>query len=101
MVAPSEASEIAEFVPGLGFAVRRVGLGAPVAGQTLKDAAVRRHTGCTVVAVRRADQNLTAIDQDTVLEVGDTVVVIGPQLRLLDAAAMFAEPAATEPPSAT
>lgn len=101
MVAPAEASEIAEFVPGLGFAVRRVGVGAPVAGQALKDAAVRRHTGCTVVAVRRADHNLTTIDQDTVLEVGDTVVMIGPQLRLLDAAAMFAEPAATEPPPAT
>lgn len=100
MVAPVEASEIAEFVPGLGFSVRRVGVGAPVAGLALKDAAVRRHTGCTVVAVRRGDKNLTTIDQDTVLEVGDTVVVIGPQLRLLDAAAMFAEPAATEPPTA-
>lgn len=98
MVAPAEVSEIAQFVPGLGFAVHRVGLGAPVAGQSLKVAAVRRHTGCTVVAVRRSDKNLAVIDQDTVLEIGDTVVVIGPQLRLLDAAAMFAEPAVSESP---
>jgi len=97
-VPPAEASEIADFVPGLGFAVRRVAEGSVVAGTSLKDAAVRRHTGCTVVAVRRGDKNLLMIDQDTVLAVGDTVVVIGPQLRLLDAAAMFAEPAATEPP---
>lgn len=99
-VPSAEASEIAEFVPGLGFAVRRVAAGAPVDGRTLKDAGVRRHTACTVVAVRRGDTNLTTIDPDTVLEAGDTVVVIGPQLRLLDAAAMFAEPAAAEPPPA-
>ena len=100
-VAPVEASEIAEFVPGLGFAVRRVAVGAPVDGKALKDAAVRRHTGCTVVAVRRGEKNLTTIDQDTVLEAGDTVVVIGPQLRLLDAAAMFVEPAVTDSPPPT
>lgn len=97
-VPSAEALEIAEFVPGLGFAVRRVAAGSPVAGHALRDSGVRRHTACTVVAVRRGDKNLLLIDQDTVLEVGDTVVVIGPQSRLLDAAAMFAEPAATEPP---
>lgn len=96
-VPPAEASDIADFVPGLGFSVRRVAAGSAVAGRALKDSGVRRHTACTVVAVRRADKNLLVIDQDTVLEPGDTVVVIGPQLRLLDAAAMFAEPAASEP----
>lgn len=94
-VPPSEALEVAEFVPGLGFAVRRVAEGAAVAGRTLAEAHVRR-TECTVVAVRRGHKNLASIGPETVLEVGDTVVVIGPQLRLLDAAAMFADPAAAE-----
>ena len=97
-VPSAEAAEIAEFVPGLGFSVRRVAVGSPVAGHALKESGVRRHTGCTVVAVRRGDKNLLLVDPDTVLEVGDTVVVIGPQPRLLDAAAMFAEPAAQAPP---
>ena len=57
---------------------------------------LRRVTECTVVAVRRGDHNLPLIGPETVLGVGDTVVVIGPQLRLLDAAAMFADPAPAE-----
>ena len=101
-VAPPEVSEIADFIPGLGFSVRRVAVGSGVAGRALKDSGVRRHTGCTVVAVRRGDRDLAPIDPDTVLEVGDTVVVIGPQIRLLDAATMFVEPAVAgvpRPPS--
>jgi monovalent cation:H+ antiporter-2, CPA2 family len=96
-VPPVEAHEVAEFVPGLGFAVRRVAVGSAIAGRTLKDAGMRRQTACTVVAVRRDNKNVTTIDPETVLAVGDTVVMIGPQSRLLDAAAMFAEPAVAEP----
>lgn len=91
--APGDATNVAQFVPGVGFQVFRVQPGAAVAQQSLVEAGVRRATACSVVAVRRDGANLTAITPETVLQVGDTVVVIGPQARLADAAAMFAEPA--------
>lgn len=91
---PGDAGDVTDFVPGIGFAVWRVHDGAACVGRTLAEVGVRRLTACSVVAVRRGDQNLPAITPDTVLVVGDTVVVIGPKTRLADAAAMFAQPAA-------
>jgi len=93
IVVPNDVTRIAEFVPGINFAVWRVAQGSPCAGQTLQQAAVRRHTGCSVVAVRRSGHNLPAVTPETVLEIDDTVVVLGPQARLPDAAAMFVQPA--------
>ena len=92
--APGDAANVADFLPGIGFAVWRVQAGAACLGRTLADAGVRRRTDCSVVAMRRGQHNLGAITPDLVLEVGDTVVVIGPQARLVDAEAMFAQPAA-------
>ena len=89
---PGDAGDVIDFVPGIGFAVWRVHDGAACTGRTLAEVGVRRLTGCSVVAVRRAGQNLPAITPDTVLQVGDAVVVIGPKARLADAAAMFAQP---------
>lgn len=94
---PGEAVDVAEFVPGIGFAVFRVHPGSACVHRTLAEVGVRRSTACSVVAVRRGVENLPAITPDTALEVGDTVVVVGPKVRLADAAAMFAEPAATVP----
>jgi CPA2 family monovalent cation:H+ antiporter-2 len=94
---PSEIERIAEFVPGLGFGVWRVGAGSPCAGQSLAASGVRRRTDCSVVAVRRSGRVLPAVSSETVLEVDDTVVVLGPQTRLADAAAMFVVARSGEP----
>ncbi len=88
----TDAASIAEFVPGIGFRVWRVAPGAPCAGQPLATSGVRKTTGCSVVAVRRDGVNLPAITPDTVLQAGDTVVVLGPEPRLSDAGAMFVAP---------
>ncbi len=90
--AMGEAAQVREFVPGIGFSVLRVQSGAQAGGCSLAEAGVRRHTGCSVIAVRRDGRNLPTITPETVLEVGDTVVIIGPDARLADAAAMFAAP---------
>ena len=45
--------------------------------------------------MRRGADNLPAITPDTVLQHGDAVVVLGPEKRLADAAAMFQAPCAT------
>jgi CPA2 family monovalent cation:H+ antiporter-2 len=92
-IAASEVTEVREFVPGVGLAVHRVQPGAQVVGHSLAEVGVRRHTGCSVIAVRRDGANLPVITPETVLAIGDTVVVIGPDSRLADAAAMFAAPA--------
>lgn len=90
---PGEAADVVDFVPGIGFAVFRVQAGSACGQRTLAEVGIRRLTACSVIAVRRGGANLPAITPDTVLETGDTVVVIGPQTRLVDAAAMFAAPA--------
>ncbi|MFN7588579.1 MAG: cation:proton antiporter [Planctomycetota bacterium] len=92
--AAGSAADVPDFVPGIGFAGMRVQPGSACCTRTLADAGVRRHTGCSVVAVRRGAQNLPAITPDTTLTAGDTVVVLGPRERLVDAAAMFAQPTA-------
>ncbi|MBL9077874.1 MAG: cation:proton antiporter [Planctomycetes bacterium] len=99
-LSPVETARIAEFVPGIGFQVLRVEPDAACAGKTLAAAGVRRHTGCSVVALRRDGKNLPVITPETVLQPDDTVVVIGPEARLPDAAAMFVPPT-TAAPTAT
>ncbi|MBL8754055.1 MAG: cation:proton antiporter [Planctomycetes bacterium] len=85
----TEATDVREFVPGITFAVFRVQAGTPAAGRSLGDAGVRRLTGCSVIAVRRGGGNLPVVTPETVLEVDDTVVVVGPEERIPDAGAMF------------
>lgn len=75
----------------------RVEAKAACAGKTLAAAAIRRRTGCSVVAVRRDGKNLPVITPETVLEPCDTVVVIGPERRIADAAAMYVPPTAASP----
>ncbi len=51
---------------------------AGLAGTTLADADVRERTGCTVLAVVRGEQTITAVDAESfVFERGDEVVVAG------------------------
>ncbi len=91
-IAKLEASRIREMLPGVALGVYRVGVGACVIGQRLGDLGFRNRTSCTVVAVRRGRENLAGITQDTVLQVNDAVVVIGPESQLDAAAAMFTSP---------
>ena len=96
---PNDAARITEFVPGMGFRVFRVTPVAPVTGKTLAEVGVRRRTGCSVVAIRRGGVNLLVIEPETVLAPDDTVVVLGPESRLADAAAMFVAAAPPTEPS--
>jgi TrkA domain protein len=53
--------------------------GSEVAGQTLADARVRERTGVSVAAIERAGSVVPSPQADTVIEAGDTLVVIGSQ----------------------
>lgn len=55
---------------------------AELAGETLADARVRERVGVSVVAIQRGDTVLSSPDPDTVIEAGDTLVVIGSQENL-------------------
>lgn len=88
-LAPADATRIGEFVPGIAMQVFRVEDGAAMQARTLEQSGLRRQTGCAVVAVRRAAENLPAVTPDMVLELDDVVVVIGPEACMADAAAMF------------
>jgi Trk K+ transport system NAD-binding subunit len=65
--------------------VVRAGVGR-LAGETLASADVRARTGCTVVAVERDGETLTALEPDFRFQAGDAAVVIGPD----DGVAAFA-----------
>ena len=84
-----DAQRIGDYIPGLSVEVLRVGAGADVAESPLGEVQFRKRTGCTVVAVRRGAENLLQIGPDVQLQADDVAVVIGPQARLADAAALF------------
>ncbi|AEH35687.1 cation:proton antiporter regulatory subunit [Halopiger xanaduensis] len=50
---------------------------AEIAGQTLEEAAIRERTGVSVIAIQRGDDLISPPTPETVLEVGDTLVVVG------------------------
>jgi len=87
-------AQIGDYMPGLAVAVHRIAEGSQAAGRTIAQLGLRKSTGCSLVAVRRGQANLTALELDTQLLVDDVVVVIGPTERLADAAAAFHAPAA-------
>ena len=50
---------------------------ADIAGKTLEEADVRDRTGVSIVAIQRGDELISPPTPETVLEIGDTLVVIG------------------------
>jgi CPA2 family monovalent cation:H+ antiporter-2 len=50
---------------------------SPVAGRTLRDLHLRRHTGATIVAIVRNDVPMPSPAPEVALEIGDTLVLVG------------------------
>ena len=65
--------------------------GAPVAGKTLEDLALRRTYGLTVLAVRRDGRTLGNPAGDFRVEPGDRLVLVGLADRFAECAALFRE----------
>lgn len=53
--------------------------GAELVGLTLAEARVRERTGVSVIAIQRGEGVFPSPDPETVIEAGDTLVVIGSQ----------------------
>ncbi|MGQ3411020.1 cation:proton antiporter regulatory subunit [Natrinema versiforme] len=51
--------------------------GAEVAGRSLAEANIRDRTGVSIVAIQRGEELISPPTPETILEVGDTLVVIG------------------------
>ncbi|MFP9060421.1 cation:proton antiporter regulatory subunit [Natrialbaceae archaeon A-chndr2] len=51
--------------------------GSPLAGKSLQESNVREETGVSIVAIQRDDELMSAPGPETVLEGGDTLVVVG------------------------
>ena len=51
--------------------------GAPLAGETLRDAAVRRRTGVSVLAIQRGEETIPNPDPGATVEAGDVLVTLG------------------------
>jgi CPA2 family monovalent cation:H+ antiporter-2 len=94
-----DSARLTEFIPGLRMEIFRVEEGSGVAGFALRDSDVRHLSECTVVAIRRDGQTDISIRPDTVLEVGDVAVLLGPSDRISLAGALFSgAPTLKSPP---
>ena len=94
-----DSARLTEFIPGLRMEIFRVEEGSSVAGFALRDSDVRHLSECTVVAIRRDGQTDISIRPDTVLEVGDVAVLLGPSDRIALAGALFSgAPTLKSPP---
>ncbi|QLK27234.1 potassium transporter TrkA [Natrinema zhouii] len=51
--------------------------GAEVAGQSLAESNIRERTGVSIVAIQRGETLISPPTPETVLEIGDTLVVVG------------------------
>ncbi|MDV0443025.1 cation:proton antiporter [Methanorbis rubei] len=71
----------------------RVGDNCEIAGMRLSDVHLRANHGISVIAVRRSEDTdaVVAPDGNTVLEAGDTAVVIGDRKAITDILPMFTE----------
>ncbi len=72
----------------------RVGASCDVAGKRLSDIHLRANYGVSVIAVRRGEDGSDAVvspDGNTVLEVGDTTVVIGDRKSITEILPLFTE----------
>lgn len=103
---PEEASAVAEVlgaprltqrfadlsreVPGLQSARLAVAPTSPYAGRPLGDTQARTLTGCSIVAVVRGPDVVTAPGPAEVLHAGDVLVVIGAEAGLTKVAALLA-----------
>ena len=63
--------------------------GAPAAGQTLRDLALRQHHGLTVLAIRRGDRTLGSPAGDFRIEPGDRLVLVGTADQFAASADLF------------
>lgn len=70
-------ADLSREVPGLGSARLVVGAGSPFDGRTLGDTRARTLTGCSVVALVRGSDVVTAPTPAQGLRAGDVLVVIG------------------------
>lgn len=57
---------------------------SPLAGRSLRGAAVHSRTGVSVVAIIRGEETVVAPGADDTLEVGDTVVAVGSTAGMKD-----------------
>jgi CPA2 family monovalent cation:H+ antiporter-2 len=71
--------------------------GAPLAGKSLKEAALRQVHGLTVVAVRRIDQTIANPEADFRLRAADLVYVFGEHRRVLGKLHLFRKPEPDHP----
>ena len=55
----------------------RVAGGSPLAGRTIQDAAIRKRTGASVIAILRDGRPLPNPAPDAGIEAGDTLLVVG------------------------
>ena len=93
----NDTYRVTEFLPGLGLEFFRVETGSEIAGFALEDSDLRRMTGCTVVALKRDGSTDISIRPETVVDVGDIIVLLGPTHRIGEAAYLFRAPEAKAP----
>ncbi|MGE0142519.1 MAG: cation:proton antiporter [Planctomycetota bacterium] len=91
----ANTARLSQYVPGLSVMAFHVEAGSPIANRTLGEAELRRDTGLSIVAIRRAGITELNIRADTVLQPGDIVIGIGAEAARPLAAPQFRGPTLT------
>lgn len=60
----------------------RVAAGSPLAGRTIQDSAIRKRTGASVIAILRDGRSVPNPAPGDVIEVGDTLLVVGDRAQV-------------------
>lgn len=67
----------------------RVDPGSPLAGKTIQEAAVRKRTGASVIAILRGGKALPNPQPSDVIQAGDTLMVVGDREQVSRFAALL------------
>lgn len=74
---------VLEFHPlGSGLAMTEFVVGSRLMGKTLSDLALCKVEGVQVLGYKRGPEIIKAPDMSTTLEIGDLIIVVGPQDKL-------------------
>ncbi len=88
-VASEEKAEALSIIAGADLEVLRIEDGSPLAGKTLEEANLRRHTGATVLALRSGAEFQSNPPVTAMLSPGTVAIVFGTPEQVAQAAKLF------------
>ncbi|MBO8127659.1 MAG: cation:proton antiporter regulatory subunit [Peptococcaceae bacterium] len=78
---PRAVEELEVAIEGLRIEWFKVDPDSPIIGKSIKDLAIRKKTGVSIIAVIHGDDSIPSPDPDYVIRDGDTLVALGKSFK--------------------